>query len=197
MRASLGDARLPRLAVTAALAVLVIVVTACTGTGSGVPSPAPSQSLALVASEAPSEAPSETSSEGGGRGDYDYGTAASPEASAVPGPATRQVGAATGTIGAYLTGGHGLTLYTFKPDSANTSTCTDACAQAWPPFTIGADDTLEAGDGVSGALTTFARADGTLQIAYNGAPLYYFAKDTQPGDTNGQGLGGAWFVAKP
>jgi predicted lipoprotein with Yx(FWY)xxD motif len=36
-----------------------------------------------------------------------------------------------------------------------------------------------------------------MQVAYDGAPLYYFAKDTQPGDTNGQGLGDTWFVAKP
>jgi predicted lipoprotein with Yx(FWY)xxD motif len=58
-------------------------------------------------------------------------------------------------------------------------------------------DTLEAGDGVGGALTTFERPDGTLQVAYDGAPLYYFGNDTGPGDTNGQGLGDVWFVAEP
>jgi predicted lipoprotein with Yx(FWY)xxD motif len=96
-----------------------------------------------------------------------------------------------------LTGAGGLTLYTFEPDSESTSTCLDDCAQAWPPFTLGVGDTLEAGDGVGGALTTFERPDGTLQVAYDGAPLYYFANDTGPGDTNGQGLGDVWFVAGP
>lgn len=182
----------------------VLLLGACTGSGGSGGLATPVGSLAPGApsaaiSEAPSAALSEAPSEGGGRGDYDYdyGGAASAAVSPAPGPQVHQVNLATGPLGAYLTGESGLTLYTFKPDSANTSTCADACAQSWPPFTIGADDTLERGDGVSGALTSFARPDGALQVAYGGAPLYYFAIDTQPGDTNGQGLGDAWFVAKP
>ena len=97
----------------------------------------------------------------------------------------------------YLTGEDGKTLYIFTPDSANTSTCIDACATTWPPFTVESDDTLKAGDGVTGALTTFARPDGTMQVAINGLPLYYFANDTKAGDTTGQGVGGKWFVATP
>jgi predicted lipoprotein with Yx(FWY)xxD motif len=62
---------------------------------------------------------------------------------------------------------------------------------------VEADVAFEPGDGVDGELTTFPRADGTLQVAYDGAPLYYFANDTTPGDTNGQGLGDNWFVAEP
>ena len=50
---------------------------------------------------------------------------------------------------------------------------------------------------MTGTLTTFARPDGTMQVAYNGIPLYYFAKDTKAGDTTGQGVGGKWFVASP
>ena len=51
--------------------------------------------------------------------------------------------------------------------------------------------------GVSGALTTFARPDGSMQLALNGMPLYYYAKDTKAGDTTGEGVGGEWFVARP
>ena len=40
-------------------------------------------------------------------------------------------------------------------------------------------------------------ADGTRMVTYNDMPLYYFAKDTKPGDTNGQGVGGFWFVVSP
>ena len=36
-----------------------------------------------------------------------------------------------------------------------------------------------------------------MQVAINGSPLYYFAKDAKAGDTNGQGVGGKWFVASP
>jgi predicted lipoprotein with Yx(FWY)xxD motif len=50
---------------------------------------------------------------------------------------------------------------------------------------------------VTGSLTTFARPDGTTQVAYNGSPLYYYAADTKAGDTTGQGVGGKWFIASP
>ncbi|MBV9358923.1 MAG: hypothetical protein JO023_25735 [Chloroflexi bacterium] len=38
------------------------------------------------------------------------------------------------------------------------------------------------------------RKDGTQQLTYQNQPLYHFAGDSQPGDTNGQGSGGVWFV---
>ena len=50
---------------------------------------------------------------------------------------------------------------------------------------------------MTGALTTFARPDGKMQVAINGRPLYYFAADSKAGDTTGQGVGGKWFVATP
>jgi len=107
------------------------------------------------------------------------------------------VAVASGALGSFLTGKDGLTLYIFTPDSANTSTCVDGCAQAWPPFTIKAGDTVKGGDGVTGALTTFTRPDGSLQVAYDGIPLYYYANDAKAGDTTGQGVGGKWYVASP
>jgi predicted lipoprotein with Yx(FWY)xxD motif len=108
-----------------------------------------------------------------------------------------EVKVATGAMGPYLTGEDGKTLYVFTADSANKSACADACASNWPPFTIDAGESVKAGDGVTGTLTTFARADGKMQVAINGLPLYYFAKDAKAGDTNGQGLNGKWFVANP
>jgi predicted lipoprotein with Yx(FWY)xxD motif len=35
------------------------------------------------------------------------------------------------------------------------------------------------------------------QVEYNGHPLYTFSGDTAPGQTNGEGLFGMWFVATP
>ncbi len=191
-----SSAKRPRPTLGLTVAGVLLVLSACTGSG-GVPA---SGSTGTSAPATPSVAASEsTSTSGGGRGDYDYGNpgATSSEASLAPGSSTVAVNVASGPVGAYLTGVGGLTLYTFKPDSANTSTCDGGCAQTWPPFTIQTGTELTAGDGVEGKLTTFPRADGALQIAYNGAPLYYFANDSTPGDTNGQGIGDVWFVAKP
>ena len=39
------------------------------------------------------------------------------------------------------------------------------------------------------------RDDGGRQVMYNVAPLYFFAGDSAPKQTNGHGVGGAWFVA--
>ena len=113
------------------------------------------------------------------------------------GPGLVAVGMATGKDGPYLIGLDGKTLYTFAPDSANTSTCIDACAATWPPLAPGAGGAPKGEDGVTGTFTTFARPDGSMQVAYNGSPLYYYAKDAKAGDTNGQGIGGKWFVASP
>jgi len=112
-------------------------------------------------------------------------------------------GEATVTLGhsasheAYLAGPDGLALYIFTQDSDGTSNCTDACAQAWPPLTVAMGESPVAGPGVTGALATIVRDDGTYQVTYDDAPLYYFASDTQPGDTTGHEVGGVWYLAQP
>lgn len=101
-------------------------------------------------------------------------------------------------LGAVLTGADGKTLYVLTKDSANASTCTGTCATNWPPLTVPAGGAgVTPGAGVTGTFSTFARADGSMQVAINGKPLYYFAADTKAGDTNGQGQGGVWFAATP
>ena len=53
----------------------------------------------------------------------------------------------------------------------------------------------EAGDGVDAALLgTTTRKDGTMQVTYNGWPLYYYVKDPKPGDVTGQDVGEVWYV---
>jgi Secreted repeat of unknown function len=58
-----------------------------------------------------------------------------------------------------------------------------------------------AGPGVNASLlTTTKRTDGTLEVVYNGHPLYYFTGDMQAGDVTGQDLnsfGALWFVLAP
>ena len=94
-------------------------------------------------------------------------------------------------LGAILTDADGNTLYLFEPDEQGPSVCNGGCAAAWPPL-IGE---MAAGDGVDGSLLgTAEREDGSIQATYNGWPLYYFAGDTGPGDTNGQSLDDIWWV---
>ena len=101
--------------------------------------------------------------------------------------------------GLYLTDADGRSLYLFEADKQGETTCYEACAQAWPPLTTTTDVTI--GDGVDPAMVdTIERRDGVLQVTYNGHPLYYFANDQQPGDTNGQdveGFGAEWYLVSP
>jgi len=98
------------------------------------------------------------------------------------------------TYGKFLTGEDGKTLYMFTPDTATTSACNTGCVASWPPFTLDAGETVKGGDGVTGAFTTIARQDGSMQVVYAGHPLYYFSGDAAAGDTNGQGLNSKWYL---
>lgn len=84
----------------------------------------------------------------------------------------------------------GFALYVFDPDlGTDGSVCNDGCATNWPPLLV--TDGLATG---ASRLTTITRDDGTQQAAYEGRPLYFFIGDAAPGDTNGQGQGGVWWV---
>ena len=107
------------------------------------------------------------------------------------------VGSASSSLGTFLTGPNGKTLYTHAGDSMNTSTCTGGCLTAWPALTVASGQQPTAGSGVTGTLGTFSRSDGSMQVTYNGWPLYFWQKDTKPGDTTGQNVGGKWFVVPP
>ena len=88
------------------------------------------------------------------------------------------VNAVTTDLGTFLTGEDGKTLYYFANDTApGASACEGDCITNWPLFLLDEDETLEAGEGVTGVLTTFPRADGSMQVSYDGRPLYYFAGD--------------------
>ncbi|WP_179232782.1 plastocyanin/azurin family copper-binding protein [Paenibacillus rigui] len=95
-------------------------------------------------------------------------------------------------IGSYLVDGTGRTLYMFMKDSPGTSACKDQCAVNWPVFyadNLRIPAQLNAAD--FGAMT---REDGAKQTTYKGMPMYYYIKDTKPGDTNGQGVNQLWMV---
>ena len=90
-----------------------------------------------------------------------------------------------------LANAKGLTVYWFAPDTVTRSACYGSCAAYWPPVTGPAT----AGLGVTGTLSTITRADGSLQAAYGGHPLYTYVGDSAPGQANGNDLnlnGGLW-----
>jgi predicted lipoprotein with Yx(FWY)xxD motif len=99
-------------------------------------------------------------------------------------------------LGTYLVDSKGMSLYLFLKDEPGKSNCYETCAQNWPPLLV--EGAPGAGEGVDAALLgTTTREDGTVQVTYNGWPLYYFAGDSAPGDTNGQDRGEVWYVLSP
>jgi|SRR5260370_3053745 len=104
--------------------------------------------------------------------------------------------AISGIPGKALVDSQGRTLYLFEADKGSASTCSGACAAAWPPVTV--SGAPQAGSGVSSSLLgTITRSDGTMQLTYNHHPLYYFAGDASAGQDKGQGLkafGAGWYV---
>jgi predicted lipoprotein with Yx(FWY)xxD motif len=95
--------------------------------------------------------------------------------------------------GTILVNAQGMTLYHLSGEQNGKFICTSsACVGVWHPLTVAAGSTPT---GVS-ALATVKRPDGTVQVTYKGTPLYTFAQDQSPGQTNGQGIKdvGTWSV---
>ena len=92
-----------------------------------------------------------------------------------------------------LVGGNNMTLYTFAKDAAGSgkSMCNGPCATNWPPLLV------DGSPAVSGDYSVITRDDGKKQLAFKGMPLYFWVKDTKPGDKTGDGfLNGAWKIVK-
>ena len=161
--------RLAPLAAATAVALSAIAIAAC---GSGSSS---KQTTTGASAPAVSSAPSSTSASSG------------------------TVDLAQASLGPILIDSQGRSLYLWQADTGAKSTCTGACASAWPPLVTTGKPT--AGSGVrSSLLGTTKRANGTEQVTYNGHPLYRFAGDTASRQTNGQGstgFGAPWYVLSP
>jgi predicted lipoprotein with Yx(FWY)xxD motif len=107
--------------------------------------------------------------------------------------------------GEYLVDGAGLSLYLFKADTQGrngqrpASACNEGpCIGTWPPLlsdTPMGDDKIDAS-----MLGTMAREDGTMQVTYNGWPLYYYYEDYVAGDITGddiESFGEDWYLIGP
>jgi len=95
--------------------------------------------------------------------------------------------------GEYLADPQGRALYYFKKDEAGKSNCSGDCLANWPAFTQ-EDFAVPEGFDKKDFDTITREDNGKKQVTYKGFPLYYFAKDLQKGDVNGQGVKDVWFV---
>lgn len=107
--------------------------------------------------------------------------------------------AANTVLGSYLTTASARTLYYFTPErdshaSGPNIVCSGSCAKTWPPL-LAPSSLLTSNVALPGTLKTIVRPDGGRQVTYSDWPLYTFSGDNRPGDTNGQGVMGNWFVA--
>ena len=96
-------------------------------------------------------------------------------------------------FGQILTDEGGYTVYLFSNDTqgAGTSACEDGCLEVWPAV---GEITSPSGALDADLVGSIERSDGTIQATYNGWPLYRFASDESPTDTNGQGVNDVWWV---
>src|SRR3954469_23775766 len=125
-------------------------------------------------------------------------TAAAPPPKTTSAPPAK-VRVAKTHLGKILVDSKGRALYLFTKDSTKASACSGMCATFWPPLLTAVKPT--AGHGAMASLVgTIKRSDGTSQVTYHGHPLYSFAKDTKPGQVNGEGVtafGSSWFAVSP
>ena len=159
-----------------AAAIIVVAGFAAACSGAATATPAASTSAAAPAASAPA-------------------AASGPPAAGGPVIMTATVGT-QGTL--VVASANGMTVYTFTKDVANsgTSACTGGCLTKWPAVTVPAGSTAAGASSVTGKIGTITRTDdGTLQVTYNGLPLYFYSGDKAAGDANGIYTG--WAAVKP
>lgn len=114
---------------------------------------------------------------------------------AATGASRETLSTASSAYGDIVVDAEGRTLYVFMADKNGKSTCYDDCEAAWPPLTVDGSPSAEGVD--ASLLGTSERDDGSTQVTLDEQPLYYFADDAAPGDTNGQGASDVWYVVSP
>jgi predicted lipoprotein with Yx(FWY)xxD motif len=120
--------------------------------------------------------------------------AAAPSAARTARPTVKVTRTAYGTA---LSDRRGFALYRFTHDHSAASTCSGACAVAWPPYIVATRPTVAGTGARSNLLGATRRHDGRLQVTYAGHPLYYYVGDSRRGEVLCQAateFGGTWYV---
>jgi predicted lipoprotein with Yx(FWY)xxD motif len=113
-------------------------------------------------------------------------------------PSRETVTIHSSAYGRILSDGRGFALYAFTKDGKGASTCSGACATAWPPYVVASSARASAGVNAS-LLGSVKRQDGRLQVTYAGRPLYYYVGDRKPLQVLCQNVaefGGTWLVVR-
>lgn len=100
----------------------------------------------------------------------------------------------TPELGVVLADLKGMTLYRFTKESGGQIACRGRCLKTWTPLRVKAGAALRLPPLIKGKLGRVTRPDGTLQLTFDGWPLYTYTGDRQPSDTFGNGKNGKWFV---
>jgi len=92
----------------------------------------------------------------------------------------------------------GQAVYLFDVETTDEPRCYGSCAEAWPPVLT--DGSPVAGPRVrESLLATTERTDGTVQVTYDGHPLYFYAHEGK-GEVKCHDIflnGGIWYAVQP
>ncbi|MFF8843165.1 hypothetical protein ACF08N_10585 [Streptomyces sp. NPDC015127] len=190
MRGTRTTARTRTLLAAPLIALALLAVTSCedsggSGSGSGYGAgPASPSAEQRPPEQPPADAPADAAPDAA-----DPGSAPDP----APAPASVTVTTADSDLGTILVDGSGRTLYGFTKDKPGQATCDADCIAVWPAL-ISSQDVTATGAADPALLKETKLSVGAEQAVYGDWPLYYYVGDVTPGDVNGQGLDGEWFV---
>lgn len=92
-----------------------------------------------------------------------------------------------------LTTAGGKVLYYFSKDTAKAVACSGMCTGLWSPLLLPSGKPTGPAT-IAKDLSVLNGANGR-QVEYRGHPLYTYGNDQSPGQMNGEGVAGEWFVA--
>jgi len=176
-----------------ALALLVVAALVVAGCGGGSDSSSGGAYGGKGGGGSNKQASNEEGSSSGAKGGYGENTATASGGDGIVSAAK------VGDLGTVLVTSEGLTLYDFHKDKGSKSACYGACAAAWPPLLTEGNPQAQ-GPADRSMLGTTKRTDGTIQVTYNGWPLYTYAGDQKPGEANGNDIsqyGAQWYALLP
>ena len=103
--------------------------------------------------------------------------------------------------GHVLADAHGHTLYLLSAEAGSKVVCKGACLKIWPPLLVPSHvHHLRVAAEVKGRIGFVARTRTRKQVTLNGYPLYTFAGDKKPAETNGEGIThfrATWILVRP
>jgi predicted lipoprotein with Yx(FWY)xxD motif len=113
-------------------------------------------------------------------------------------PPGTEISTSRSQLGETLFDGDDQAIYYFEPERTSEPRCYGSCAEAWPPV-LTEGEPKASGDARQRLLATTERRDGSVQVTYDGRPLYYYA-DEGPGELRCHNIhheGGLWLAVQP